>query len=420
MAGPYYVDVDNPGAWNGRTGLDHTGNEWLGLSGLQYVLDTITSGNGPTYVKGAASDGTTLKSLTCNNQVGNFIRGEAVTWDAGASNGVVSEIDGGNLPIVIEVIGGVLANLDNLVGTTSGATADVNGAPTTKTIIMDVDTNAGSSTTAKIKFIGVASDWSVDGTRAVIDAKGGNNNCINHNVPFVWLENFELDDGNTDNVVLGSSSDSSVYVNCISHDAGADGFAVDNNANAMMYIRTQSYNNTNWGWDGYGGNNKWVACTAYGNGDGAFDTGYAVGKVLDGFVAHDNGNNDNNIEMYRYDYISHSVVDGTDQTGETGIIDVIGDSNLVIFNRITNLNEGLDAGSRSDVFGFNLFHNCTTDTTNATLLDPIPLDSTTDTNKYDPDADDGYNAKATDDFNLKASRTYNGDGNDVLDMNIGS
>ena len=168
----YYVDVDSPGAWDGCDGTNNTTELLKGLSGLQYALDTVTAGN-RVLIKCASSDGRTLKSLACDNLSGTFVRGEEVTWDAGASTGVVSEITS-DYPSVIEVTAGTLADDDALVGSTSAATADVNGAPTVKSMVMDIDTNSGTTANGPITYCGCNSSWSVDGTQAVID---GQNNA---------------------------------------------------------------------------------------------------------------------------------------------------------------------------------------------------------------------------------------------------
>ena len=115
------------------------------------------------------------------------------------------------------------------------------------------------------------------------------------------------------------------------------------------------------------------------------------------------------------------MADGTGQTGETGIY--AGSNNhaaLLLANRVTNCATGINGNSTISIFGWNLFHNNTNDTTSATYLEAIPLDSDTDTNEYDPDADDGYEDAANKDFNLKTSRTYNGDGTDTVGLGIGS
>jgi len=105
------------------------------------------------------------------------------------------------------------------------------------------------------------------------------------------------------------------------------------------------------------------------------------------------------------------------------------DANIVIGNRITNCGTGVDFSSEETIFAWNYIHNNTTDFANPASIggyanggyaNTVPNDADEDTNEIDADADDGYNNAGNDDLNLKAARTYNGDGNDVVAMNIGS
>ena len=50
MAGPFYVDLGNPGAWNGRDGTNNA-SPWLGIAGLQKAFDTVAAAE-VCYVRG--------------------------------------------------------------------------------------------------------------------------------------------------------------------------------------------------------------------------------------------------------------------------------------------------------------------------------------------------------------------------------
>ena len=418
MAGPYYVDLSNPGAWNGNTGLDHVGEQWLGLSGYQYARDTITVGNGPVYVKGSAA-GNTLKTLVCDNQSGNFVRGEEVTWDSESSTGVVSEIIA-NLPTVIEVISGTLADDDNLTGTTSGATADVAGAPATKGNAIDSDTNAGGSSIGFIKFIAMNASWAVDGSYASIDATG-NTNGLACEVGFIWDEYFEYSGADNDGINQDSSgADNFVLKGNYIHNNGQYGCHNNNAATNGIYFRNRITNNTAHGMFECGFCHI-VGNAIYGNGGNGIESGSSDYSNASKNVIFDNGDGSENFDFDKNWFIMNNVIDGTGQLTATGLHSSGSGQSIIIENRITNCaTEGLDNNNDVNVYGLNVFHNNGLDVANTLVSETIDIDSTTDSNRYDVDADDGYNNTGNMDYNLKADRTYNQDGNDAIGLGIGS
>lgn len=284
---------------------------------------------------------------------------------------------------------------------------------------VDVDGNNGASGTGFIKYIGCNASGTVDGTRYELDADSTAANCLSMTTAYIWFENFEFKNA-TGNGVTRSGNDMFIFINCSFNNNGGDGYGGSAMDTAAMFIRCLFHNNTNHGVD-LAGNGLVLALSAfYSNGDSAYNPTYTDGILVFGNVIHDNGDNDNQIGVDGYSKVINNVIDGTNQTGETGLF-TNGYADLVMFNRFTNLATGINANSKVGLYGWNLFYNNTNDTSNATYLEAIRLDGTANTNDTtDGDADDGYNAAATDDFNLKASRTYNGDGNDVIDLNIGS
>ncbi len=417
MAGPYYVDLSNPGAWNGNTGLDHVGEQWLGLSGYQYARDTITVGNGPVYVKGSAA-GNTLKTLSCDNQSGNFTRGEGVTWDGGSSTGVVSEVTA-NLPTVIEVISGTLADNDNLTGTTSGATADVAGTPATKSNAIDSDTNGGGTSTGYIKFIAMNASWVVDGSYASVDATG-NTNGLACTTALVWDEGFEYSGATEDGINQDSSgADGFMMKHNYVHDNGRYGFHNNNQASLGIYFRNRVINNSSHGifeatYCQFAGN------AIVGNGDNGIESGSADGGMATKNVIADNGDGNENLDFDKGWMIINNVIDGTGQATATGLHSSGSGQSLIIENRITNCaTEGIDNNNDVNVYGLNVFHNNGTDVGNTSISETIDIDSATDSNKYDVDADDGYESAADEKYNLKADRTNNGDGSDIILLGVG-
>ena len=109
---------------------------------------------------------------------------------------------------------------------------------------------------------------------------------------------------------------------------------------------------------------------------------------------------------------------------------------FIVANRITNNTIGIDLSTEQTITAWNFFDGNTDDLANPAawaeegayacyICDESEI-NTNQTDDADPgaplhgDGDDGYNAQATEDFNLKADRTYNGDGTDVVGLNIGS
>lgn len=364
MAGPYYVDISAPGPWVGKTGLDKTTNALLGLSGLQYLMDTVTVGNGPVYIKGSASDGSKLATLACDNLVGTFQRGEQVTWNAGANVGVVSELTS-NYPSVIEITTGAIADLvndDALVGGTSGATADVNGAPAQKATIIDLDTNSGTNAGGFIRYIGCKddADYTVSYVdRAIIDANSavGVTSIINGPArTLLWLENIEVQESPRFGFYFyysGAHSTGCVLYNCCAHNCATYGF---NSPYNITYIRCVSYSNQY----GFYNNNSGGSfyCTARNNSS----AGFSGSHIYVGCISHGNTGNGYDFVGGAWTLVINNVADNNDGNG----IDVVAGTGLsspfIIGNRITNQSQagtdyGLDCSGGPVVMGWNYFED---------------------------------------------------------------
>lgn len=315
------------------------------------------------------------------------------------------------------------------VGATQPAAGDIvycragGGNDETLAAATDFDGNSGSASTGYVKYIGVNSSWVADGTRYVLNGNSAATDCVTLTSNYIWFQNIEVKNATGDGFDLQvGGGDSAVFVNCYSHTNGSDGWRAGTSVVKLIFINSIAYNNSNDGIETGASNALVLGFVSYQNGArGIFAYGggacYAYNKIFD------NGNSSNNIDIAGRDdaLIINNVIDGTNQTGETGInCSNTTDRTRIFFNRITNCATGIDAGGVSQLFGWNLFHNNTADTANAAFLEAIPYEATTDTNQYDPDADDGYNATGTFDYNLKASRTYNGDGNDTIGLNVGS
>lgn len=382
----YYVDLDNPAAWSTRTGLDHTGNEWLGLSGLQKAADTVTAGN-TINIKGTVIC-TNLKNITYDNLVGTFTVGEEVQVDA-SNKGIVSE-DTGTI-LTVEVTAGSFADNNTMTGQTSGATADVNVTVAVKDIGLDIDTNAGTAAAGFIKFVGVNSSWVDDGTRCKLDGNAGTiagcNYVIKQTANIIRFENIEIDDADL-NGMDNASGYYALCINCWAHDCDAYGFDTSYHG---IYIRCLSSNNVQYGF--YGSTTaKFVGCIAYGN-----QTGFYQGVSMIGCIAADN-------TTRGMGYITNCFFSINDKNPD-GMYWNSGYNNIIMFNRITNqTDDGLIATDGETGYeDWNLFYNNTggnyDDAAGAGLIEKGG-NSKTDS------AGDGYTDQAGHDFNLTDSADY--------------
>ena len=288
---------------------------------------------------------------------------------------------------------------------------------------IDIDTNSGSTAVGYIKFIGCNAAGNIDGTRFVLDATDTYASCLDAVTSaqkYIWIQNFELKQATGDGFDgnLGGL-DFWVWINCISHDNGDDGWnllSVDNG----LFIKCQAYNNGDDGFYGATSKNVFIFCASKVNGGSGYKQ-LGVSTYCD-CIAHDNGPDvgDKGFYITVGTCLFHCIADG-EKVG----VEISTDWVILLQNRITNNETGIDFSGEIGLCGWNLFHNNTTaDFANpaafgTTYAIAIPDNSDTDTNEIDPDADDGYNARATDDFNLKASRTYNGE-TEYVDLNIGS
>ena len=288
---------------------------------------------------------------------------------------------------------------------------------------IDVDTNSGTLAVGYIKFIGCNAGGSVDGTRFVLDATDTYANCMDDAAAgqiYIWIQNFELKQATGDGF-NGSvaATDYWVWINCISHDNGGSGWELSA-CDDFAFIKCQAYSNDSHGFSNMKSDTFFGFCASWANGDSGYYSSYT--NTYYSSIAHDNGPDaaDLGFKLGTAGRMLNCIADGE----KLGVY-LYGDMNIILCNRITNNEVGIDFSNEIGLCGWNLFHNNTT----ADLANPaafgaayaiaIPDDSDTNTNEIDPDADDGYNARATDDFNLKASRTYNGE-TEFVDLNIGS
>ena len=277
---------------------------------------------------------------------------------------------------------------------------------------------AGSEAAGYVKVIGCnASTGAVDGTTYKMNADGNAYN-ISCNVINQWFQNIEVYGSTTHGWAFASSFDYSVLINCIARNNTGTGFYALSSYNKL--IKCRSYTNGASGFTVGSGNNLFLFCVSYDNTDDGFVL-LQTGQTCIGCVAHDNGASDNagfsGVDI-------HGVIFNCVADGEVYGVALNDASASVFGTRMTNCSTNgllIDTTADCSVYGWNVFDTNTADVTDlSTGSSAIPDDADTDTNEYDPDADDGYNNKATHDFNLKATRTYNGEADDAIDLNFGS
>jgi len=397
MAGPYYVDIGSPGAWDTLDGLS-SGNCWKGISGLQKAFHTVTAAE-ICYIKGTG-DLSKWYSCAYDANSGSPTVGEAVTWDAGASAGVIYYVGAISPPgtVFVEFISGTAPGDDDVIlGTTSGNSVTLSAVAVQSGLNLDGKT--GTTVAGWIYHYGVNASWARDGTRAVIDA----NSSAVHGIStvaatdLVWFENIEVREcgGTSKNGFnIATDSDAHVFVNCCSHNCSGSGWSASTSYYTEI-IRCVSYLNTESG----------IIAGLYGL--IAFSCshdntvyGFSVpniGKVF-GCLSYDNTSDGFN--LWAANHVINSVANMNDGNGITAVNP--GKTNESIIGcRITNQSQaGTDAGinysSNLVITMCNYFKDNgdanADDEINDTLVKNISTDgSTTSSNVYDDtDDDEGY------------------------------
>lgn len=393
----YYVDLDNPAAWSTRDGTDHTGNEWLGLSGLQKAADTITAGN-TINIKGTVVCTNLLNVSHDAWSATALTLGEACSWDSGGT-GVVSEPNTSDVSgIVIEKLtGNNPIDNETITGGTSGQTVTVDAsASSVKSTGLDMDTNAGTIADGFIKFIGVNSSWVNDGTRAKLDGNAGPVpgclDVVNPDLSFLYLENIEVDDADDDG--FDATNNDQIFINCWAHHCDDDGFKTA--GQRTTFIRCLSSNNSGKGFE-TANDATHIGCISHLNQAG-FNPIAAKNIYLCCIAAE---NTTYGFNLYGRHGMYFSVAD----ENADGVSVTYNQTSLILFNRITNqTDDGIVATSGHVCYeDWNLFYGNTgddrDDTTGAGLIEQGG-NSKTDS------AGDGYTDQAGHDFNLTDSADY--------------
>lgn len=408
MAGPFYVDLGSPGAWDGHDGTNNTTECWLGISGLQHAFNTVDKAE-ICYLTGT---GDLSKFYICpvDNVSGQFTAGEGISWGADATAGtgvLVTAITTGGTSIEFELLTGVHpANNLQITGAASAQTMDCDDAADTGCIIktIDVDTKAGTNADGFIKFIGVDSDWSGRTTRAKINGNGGaaavHGLTVTGTVDLLWLENIEVYGlgGSAKHGFYFSSNDSRgcVMLNCCAHDCSGVGFNLYY-CNFGYLIRCVAYHNTGDGFSGGCNTTRLFCCASKDNSGDGFDFASAATSYrcdLIGCISHDNDGDGYSIT---YGHFMMNCV--SDANGDDGIINVAHTElypALIIGCRITNHANGANpvailTNSDAILTGWNFFDGNTADIS-GTLNYFIPLEGTANTSNVEAgdDINEGY------------------------------
>jgi hypothetical protein len=302
---------------------------------------------------------------------------------------------------------------------------------------IDFDGTSGDTTSGYIKFIGCSAnsgDGSPDGTKYVLDGGGARDPIAAMNCDYIWIENFRFTNASGDGVDSTNAPDYWVWVNCEFDNNGDDGYSCETYlAQYHTFVCCRFHSNTGNG--AYGGRyGQYINCAFYQNGENGIYVLWHTNRYLR-CAFFDNGDSQINCMENSNTLIDSCIFDGTNQSSETGL-DIRSDNTTVLASRFTNCDTGLDGDSDVAIVGWCLFHNNTDDTFADTLMYHLPFESDLDlsgtdkgvfsegnpagtTNKFSPDADDGYNAASSKDYNLKAGRTYNGESTDVVDLGVG-
>jgi len=188
-----------------------------------------------------------------------------------------------------EGVAGLQTGLDALV---AGDVLYVAGTYTLAAAL-DIDQASGADGTP-IRVIGCAYDggeFTVDGTKAVIDANDAAVNCLTVEDKDWWIwENVEFCNATGSNLHVTATASALywVFLRCDSHDAGGDGWGATGAKfwGYCHFIRCRAWSNDGDGFADTYGPGGFHECISIGNGQDGLVVSY--GMVADGCIAHGN------------------------------------------------------------------------------------------------------------------------------------
>lgn len=257
----------------------------------------------------------------------------------------------------------------------------------------------GSGTDGYIHYVGTANDWSIDGTRFLLDGNGAATNCVdNIGGDYLFFANVRFTGATGSNIDATTDGDNLVFINCIIDSAGSHGIEDNNTSANCLFLQCGIIGNTTNGMENFGSGTYVVGCSVIGNGGVGIEINdFSSSNLIAGCLIHDNGNATRHVSTGAGTLFLNNVFDGTNSTTDSAVV-LINSQITFIGNRFTNMTCGIDYNGRVGILAYNYFSNCTRDTLACEDVQEFILDGS-NTSTYGASAD-GYVDAANDTFNL--------------------
>ena len=339
-AATYYCDL--AADYTDATGVDHAGNQYTGVGGLQAAIRgtgnaTALAAGDTLYLKCATGNLGRLVVMDCGADVSatglGWALGDEVRNKDGAGDdwtGVICQLSVGAdvQTILVELdaayTSAVVADADGIENTTQSESCDPLDSHSCPGI--QVDTASGDLVSGSINFVGCAADWSTGNGDtdycATLDAQSVATNvikCDGSNSDYLWFENLILANATAANFDTNASNMSacrfrfvvsdnagtnawnalyvkySVWEHCIASGATLRGFYQADQSRLVSCVATGN------GYDGFSLNNYCavVGCVAEGNGDDGIETNGPAHTIAGCII---DGNTDDGIILGAADY----------------------------------------------------------------------------------------------------------------------
>lgn len=228
----------------------------------------------------------------------------------------------------------------------------------TLTVLVDMDGNSGNVTSGYIKFIGVNSSWTNDGTKFCLNGNSAVANCMKfNNKDYCYFENIEVKNA-TSHGVYGVTSNSTplIFYRCSFHNCGGCGFEGNTFINTSLIICCAFYANTSHGVSQFTTSHI-LFSSLHDNGGSGFNGGSYSMQAIIGCIAYDNNIGFGAIVN---SLIMNCVAEGNATKGiEYGASGSV--NNMLFGCRVTNHNDsgdiGVTAASKPIIMGWNYFED---------------------------------------------------------------
>lgn len=281
------------------------------------------------------------------------------------------------------------------------------GNDETPSAAIDFDVAVGTAA-AFIKWVGVNSSWTDDGTRYIIDGGSTATSLFVMTTEYHYFKNIELNNAQVNCIDFeGAADHPMIFDRCMFYNPTSACF--DTYSKQMLFYRCHL---TSAGSDGY--YRPWevnfILCVIADNTGDGLDV-YHGGVVAYGCIIHNNGGNGILLDADIGQTILNNVIDGNTGDGiqadgsnvSFGICPIIG-------NRITNNAKGFDVDANPHFYfeDYNFYLNNTTAAKEGGMIEGGgSLAAGTE----------GYNDRANNDFNLTTSATLR---RTAIDMEYGT